>query len=293
MKAQMQLEADVQASKSATGEIRRGMTFRTLIPFLARAFGVAWGLMSLFVLIPDQIQGIFGEMDYSNVLFILAVYAPAYSGIFLVWRYYGRTGLASYFRRLTLWRMPLAGWAFVIVGIPAVNYLGAAIGGTLGKPFPFTPWYTVLPALALGLLVGPIEEFGWRGVALPLFQRRFNPFWASVILGVIWGLWHFPSFFMSGTPQSAWSFGPYFIGVIAIAVILTPMFNASRGSILIPILYHFQMNNPIWPDGQPWSNYIFAAVAVVVVIFNRKAMFGREGAVTSVLMPGAEASPTV
>lgn len=263
------------------------MSGRTLIAFLGIAFGLSWGLMALYMLFPDQIIAIFGEVGYTNPLFVLAVYAPAIAGIFLVWRNYGLKGLGSYFRRLTLWRMPLVWWAFLIAGIPAVNYLGAAISGAIADPFPFSPWHAVLPALATALLIGPMEEFGWRGVALPLFQRRFAPLWASLILGAIWGLWHVPSFFMEGTPQSAWQLGPYFVGVVAIAVILTPMFNTSRGSLLIPILYHFQMNNPIWPDAQPWSSYIFAIIAVAVVLLNRKAMLSQSAAVTDARMPGA------
>ena len=88
-----------------------------------------------------------------------------------------------------------------------MKYLGAAISAESAIRFRFTPWYTVLPALAITLLIGPLgEEFGWRGVALPLLQRRCTPLWASLILGTIWGAWHLPAFVLGGTPQSAWSF---------------------------------------------------------------------------------------
>jgi hypothetical protein len=50
-------------------------------------------------------------------------------------------------------------------------------------------------------------------------------------------------------------------------------------------LFHFQINGPAWPDAQPWENYLFAVVAIVVVILNRKAMLTRTNAVTDVLMP--------
>ena len=115
--------------------------------------------------------------------------------------------------------------------------------------------------------------------------------WASLILGAAWGLWHFPAFLLSGTPQSGWSFGPYVIGVQALGVIVTPMFNAARGSILIPVLFHFQVNGPAWPDAQPWENYVFAIASVAVVLLNRKAMLTRDQAVTEVLYPGDEATP--
>ena len=53
------------------------------------------------------------------------------------------------------------------------------------------------------------------------------------------------------------------------------------------------MNGPQWPEAQPWENYLFAAVAIIVVVFNRRSMLGREGAVTSVLAPGDEAATAI
>lgn len=260
------------------------ITTRALTPFLALAFGLTWGLAALLLLFQDQIIAIFGEPSMSHPLVILAVYSPGIAGVLVVLWYYGLSGLASFLRRLTLWRAPLRWWLFLIVGIPAVVYTGAAIKGTFGDPFPFSPWTAVLPALALALFLGPIEEFGWRGVALPLLQRRFAPFCAGLILGVIWALWHIPSFLISGMPQTTWAAGPYFAGIIAISVILTPFFNAARGSLLIAVLYHFQIMNPIFPDAQPYDNLLWVAIAVVVVWLNRRTMFDREAGVTEVLM---------
>lgn len=267
------------------------MTFATLGPFFALAFGLGWGVLALLIFVRDPIQAIFGPIGYTNPVFILAVYTPGIAGVFLVWWHYGLQGLGSYLRRLTLWRMPLVWWAFLVLGIPACKYLGAAMKGTLADPFPFSPWYAVLPALVTALLIGPVEEFGWRGVALPLLQRRFAPLWASLILGPIWGVWHLPAFLLPGTLQSDWSFGLFVLGVLAISVILTPMFNAARGSILVAALYHFQMNGPAWPPAQPWENYVFATVAVLIVLLNRKRMLTRDGAATDILMPGREPRP--
>jgi membrane protease YdiL (CAAX protease family) len=265
----------------------RGTTIatKTLVPFLALTFGLTWGLAALLIAFYDQIVAVVGEMSMTNPLFILAVYSPGFVGVFLVWRHYGLGGLGSFFRRLTLWRAPLLWWLFLILGIPVLFYAGAAIKGSISDPFPFSPWYQVLPAMAVALFIGPIEEFGWRGLALPLLQRRFAPFWAGLILGAIWGVWHIPAFLLSGTPQSAWSFGPYFIGVVAISVILTPMFNAARGSLLFAVLYHFQMMNPAWPDAQPWDNLMFAIAAAIIVLLNRHKMFQRDDRVTEVLKP--------
>jgi uncharacterized protein len=258
---------------------------KTLITFLAITFGLTWGLAVFALLFADQVTALFGEIGPTNPLVILAIYAPGIAGVFLVWRRYGFSGLIRFFKRLALLRIPKRWWLFLILGIPAVVYTAAAFKGTLSDPFPFSPWQQALPALALALFLGPIEEFGWRGLALPLLQRRFTPFWAGLILGLIWALWHIPSFMMSGMPQSTWSVVPFFMGIIAISIILTPLFNASRGSLLIAILFHFQMMNPLFPDAQPWDNLLWVAVAVVIVWLNRRTMFMHGEGVTEVLLP--------
>ncbi|MEJ2513569.1 MAG: type II CAAX endopeptidase family protein, partial [Anaerolineales bacterium] len=261
------------------------MKTKTLIPFLILSFGLTWGIAAFLIMFPDQITALFGEIGLGNPLVILAVYSPGFAGIFLVWWQYKLKGLGSFFQRLTLWRAPLIWWAFLVLGIPAIVYTGAAIKGTINDPFSFSSLSQVLPALLLALFLGPIEEFGWRGFALPLMQRKLSPFWAGLILGGIWALWHIPSFLIGGMPQTAWAAGPYFLGIVAISVIMTPFFNAAKGSLLISVLYHFQMMNPIWPDAQPWDNLIYILVAVVIVFINRRTMFIKGTGVTEVLMP--------
>ena len=275
-------------SPGPTAMTKRGMNFRSLGAFFALAFGLGWATIAVIILFTDQIEAVFGEIGYTNPVFILAVWSPGIAGVLLVWRHYGLAGVGSFLRRVTLWRMPVAWWVFLVLGVPAIVYAGAAIKGTLGDPFSFSPWYDVLPLLGFALIIGPVEEFGWRGVALPLLQRRFAPLWAGLILGVIWGLWHAPAFLLSGTPQSGWSFGPYFLGVLALSVIWTPMFNVSGGSILIAALFHYQVNGPAWPDAQPWDYVVYGVVAVIIVVLNRRRMFTREGAATEILMPGDE-----
>jgi membrane protease YdiL (CAAX protease family) len=275
------------------GKLRESdtMTGRTLIPFLVLTFGLTWGIAAILIFFYDQAVAIFGEISISNPLYILAVYSPGITGVLLVWRHYGLEGLGSFFKRLTLWRAPARWWLLLILGIPAVVYIGAAIKGSISDPFPFSPWYQVLPALAFYMFLGPIEEFGWRGLALPLLQRRFAPFWAGLILGIITAVWHMPAFLMSGTPLSEWSIVPYFAGVVAIYIILTPFFNASRGSLLVAYLYHFQLMNPIFPDAQPYDNIMWIGIAVVVVLLNRRKMFRKGEGVTEVLMPEEEDAP--
>lgn len=262
------------------------MDTRALVPFLALTFGLTWGLAALLMLFYDQVVALTGEVSLSNPLAILAIYSPGIAGVLVTWRYAGLRGFGAILRRVLLWRMPLHWWLFLLLGIPAVVFFGAYLKGSLDTAFPFSTWYLALPALAHALLLGPMEEIGWRGLALPLLQRKYSPLAAGLLLGIIWALWHVPSFMISGMPQTTWAAGPYFLGIIAMSVILTPMFNASRGSLLISVLFHFQMMNPLWPDAQPYDNLLFVALAVLVVFLNRRSLFRRGEGVTEVVPPG-------
>ncbi len=258
--------------------------FIALVPFLLIAFGLAWGILALFIFLPDPMEKIFGQLTGQHPLFYLAVYAPAIAAFIVVIHNSGLPGLRRYLTRLLIWRCSLSGYAFLIIGIPLLFYAGAFWKGNLfTEPFPFSSSQSLLIALLLAAIKGPIEEFGWRGLALPLLQRKFAPIWAALILGIVWGFWHLPAFLLSGTQQSTWSFTPFFAGTVAISLMVTALFNSSRGSILIPALMHFQLMNPVWPDAQPYDTCLFAAAAVLVVGFNHKTMFTGEGAVTQVV----------
>ncbi|MGE5374526.1 MAG: hypothetical protein ACM3XO_05665, partial [Bacteroidota bacterium] len=139
------MNTSVAIEQSRTGR-GKPMEVKTLIPFFVITFALTWGLAALLLFFYDQIVAIFGETNASNPLFILAVYAPGFAGIGLVLWHYGLKGLGSFLRRLTLWRAPLAWWLFLILGIPAIAYLAAAIKGTMNDPSPFAPWYLVIPA---------------------------------------------------------------------------------------------------------------------------------------------------
>lgn len=261
--------------------------FRALIPFLLITFVLTWSILALFIFLPEQMTRYVGALSGEHPLFFLAVWAPAIAAVLLILSKAGPQGLTRFLSRLSLWRAGVMWYVFLLVGIPAIFYLGAAWKGTISDPLPFATASSVVTALLLGLIKGPLEELGWRGFALPLLQRRLSAFWSALLLGIIWGIWHLPAFLASGTQQSGWSFLPFFIGTIAISVIITALFNATRGSLLLAAFMHFQLMNPIWPDAQPYDTYVLSVVALVLVWAKRKEMFTRARGVQEVV-PGVE-----
>ena len=255
-----------------------------LLSFLVVTFAIAWGVIGLYVFAPGRTTAWFGDISGSHPLFFLATWAPGISAVIVLLTFGGAAGLRSFMSRLLLWRGP-AGWAaFILVGLPLVFVAGSLIkGGPVLAPLPPEGVGPVFAVMLMMLFLGPVEEFGWRGVAQPLLQRHMAPLWAGMLIGVIWGLWHLPAFFLSGVVFAGWNFLPFFVGNVVLAVLVTPILNRTGGSLLWPMLFHWQLINPFWPDAQPWDTWILVAVAVVVVWWNRDGMLTREGAVTRVI----------
>ncbi len=257
---------------------------RALPAFFVVTFAITWGLIGVYILFPDWAAARFGEISGSHPFFFLATWAPAIAAFALVLLHGGVSGLLAFLSRLMSWRLAPAWIAFILVGLPVVFMLGSLVkGGPLFAPLPPDGIGPAFALLFMMLCLGPIEEFGWRGVAQPLLQRHLAPIWAGGIIGAIWGVWHLPAFYLAGVVFAEWSFLPFFIGNVTLAVLVTPIFNSSRGSVLWPVLFHWQLINPFWPDAQPYDTWILVGVAAVVVWLNRGAMFSRQGAATQVV----------
>jgi membrane protease YdiL (CAAX protease family) len=85
------------------------------------------------------------------------------------------------------------------------------------------------------------EEMGWRGYVLPRLQAKYNALTASLILGVIWSVWHLPKFFGTGTSGGR-SFFWFTVFSMPAAVLYTWLYNNSRGSLLLATLFHATNN---------------------------------------------------
>ena len=261
---------------------------KALMLFFFLTFAISWGVVAMYILRPEWASATFGEITGSHPFFFLVTWTPAISAFTLVLSFGGLSGMKAFLSRLLLLRGSL-GWAtFILIGIPLVYVAGSLLkGGPILTPTPPEGISALVAVLFMMLFLGPVEEFGWRGVAQPILQRHVAPIWAGMIIGVVWGIWHLPAFFLSGTVFASWNFLPFFVGNVTIAVLVTPIFNRARGSLLWPMLFHWQLINPFWPDAQPYDTWILLAVTVVVVWWNRDTMFTRKDAVTEVI-PGTQ-----
>jgi membrane protease YdiL (CAAX protease family) len=92
------------------------------------------------------------------------------------------------------------------------------------------------------LIIGPLsEEIGWRGYALERLQTRWNALTSSLIVGLVWALWHLPLFMMVGTSfhESGDPFIGFLIKMMASSILYTWLYNNTKQSLWSAILLHW------------------------------------------------------
>lgn len=98
------------------------------------------------------------------------------------------------------------------------------------------------PGLYRSVLSGPLgEELGWRGYLQPRLLRQFTPLTTSLIIGVIWGVWHYPLYVHSIFSTVSGTAG-FVLTTVCYSIIMTAVYNHSRGSILVAVLFHWFIN---------------------------------------------------
>lgn len=229
---------------------------RDLWLFFLIAFAWSW-LFWIFEALVSH--GLMSSPLPSDLMALLGVFGPTLAAIILTVKYTGRVGLRELLGRLLLWRVGVQWYIFVLLWPALLSLLTTAVhilSGGSAPDFanPLVMRYYPLPpeAKAVGLL--PIlvfvflqqtfigssmgEEIGWRGYALPRLLKAKNALYASMTLGVIWGIWHLPRFFTQGNPLANVFFGWFLLGIIADAIFFTWIYNNTKGSLLLALLFH-------------------------------------------------------
>ncbi len=214
----------------------------------------------------------------------LGAFGPLFSAIALIAYYSKWAGVKSFFRQAFSFRIKaiyyLLAFIIPILVTAAAHYL-VNLSGIDTLPSNLFPeelsvpvFILVIPYFIFILLAGGgQEEFGWRGYAQEPLQKRFGILRASILLGIIWGLWHLPLWFMPGEGHTYYSFFAFWIYTVSMSVILGWIYNASGKKVVIPWLMHAASNVavPFFPilhlEDVPQPGYwIWVGMNVIVAI---------------------------
>jgi len=196
----------------------------------------------------------------------LGTFAPALVSLALTFAARGRAGVGALLARV--FPVPVAArWVAFALGYTLAIKLAAALLLRLGTgawPRFGTEALVLIPfAIAISTPVQAGEELGWRGFALPRLAQRFGLARASLLLGVVWALWHLPLFFVRDTDTYGQSFVVYTVQVVAISVAIAWLWAKTGGGLFLPMLFHAAVNNTkdVVPSATPGAHAVFSPAA--------------------------------
>ena len=286
--------------------LKRLVIDHPLVAFFVLAFVGGWIVLlptvlfeSGFGLIPINIPA-----PAVMLFFIPAAMAGPTLAAFVVARMVeGKEGTRKLLRRRILrWRVGVQWYLMAIFGMPLVYFVAASF--VLGMaplealiekwPLIFTSY--LLKVVMLFFLVSLWEEIGWMGFALPRLQEKYGPLMASVVLGVLWALWHLPAYFGSTqVVEDKVGLGEldrllYLLPLLMLLatstrIVMTWLFNSAMGSVIIVTLFHAAYNisnNELTLTFMPeindmfanyeWLYVIWGVLALVLLVFTKSRL---------------------
>jgi uncharacterized protein len=248
-----------QSNKSMGVDLTISLPARSgsLVVFFLLAFGISW-----VVWIPTALAsyGLISVQIPPGISGLLGAFGPLIATLVATAIYDGKAGFSILFKRMLIWRVGIQWYLFVLFLPVILSLAKTRIAVVMGSAVPdfsqplFVQLYPLPPELLnsypfimflpfvflqqmlFGSSMG--EEPGWRGYALPRMQTHRNSLRASLLLGLLWSVWHFPLWLTEGHPLSETFLGWSVLGLMAMAVLFTWVYNNTKGSLLLALLFH-------------------------------------------------------
>jgi len=240
------------------------------------SFFVIWILASPIIILHLIVnQG----MNFSTRLVIVAVITGMLPAFVCSCVFSRRPGPRDLLRTCIKPRGSVWYYLLALILVPAIWILGNLLSRLLGTELPFIRSSNVdikfgemvILFFLYNIIYGGIsEEPGWRGFALPRLQAMFNPLVSSLILGVIWAVWHAPAHFGGIQAQSVSDTLVQWILIVLVNIIFTWLFNRTKGSILVTAFIHAAMNTTgIFLTGSLGALLLLFLFIIFIIVFDK------------------------
>jgi len=253
-------------------------TRKELLSFFIISFAWMWLLNAPRVMASSGIITL--PSLVSTILGYSAVFGPGVAAFILTRVQSGKEGAKNLWKRGWTARFPKKWLVPALVLMPVMGILTVLILRLFEQPVAWE--YGLPPAMIvpIGLLIWLLgalpEEYGWRGYALPRLMEKFNPLTASLILGLIWGLWHLPLHFISSSTQYVIPIWEYVLQTVLLTVIYTWLYRGTGGSILIAGIFHAMGNLtgaifPYWTtEAGRWISFGLLLIPAILIALKMK-----------------------
>ncbi len=263
-----------------------------VLTYFVLTFIFTWGCMAIAVYpggfpITDQQFETAGALVYVAMLV-----GPSGAGLLLTGLLEGRAGFRKLISPLIRWRVSTRCYAVALLTAPLMIttiLLGLSLVSPEFQPAIFTSdrkLAVVLSAIAAGLVVGLFEELGWTGFAVPKLKRRYGVLHTGLIVGVVWGVWHFLPFWKSDTFSATLPLvlllGQLFSWLPPFRILMVWVYDHTE-SLFVTMLMHASLMAslnvfvPVELSGTnlltwilAWATVLWIVIAVNAVVKNRR-----------------------
>ncbi|AVX03342.1 CAAX prenyl protease [Maritalea myrionectae] len=231
---------------------------RQIALFLGLTWAWSWGLWWPYVVYLETKSLPFGLGPFFETAHQWAAWGPFVAAMVTALVFSGGPGVKQLLARGGKVKFAAKYYGFMLLVFPVL--IGGALWAAvlLGENIPLgeawdAPQFLPIAFIFILLLGGPLqEEFGWRGILLPKLLDRTGPEAASILIGLIWGLWHLPLFFMPA--QSFYYERPIWglvLSTTLISFFFTWLYKRTGGSIWAMLILHTMYN---------FSHYVFPSL---------------------------------
>lgn len=268
------------------------------LSYFVLTFAISWGGI-LTIIGPGNILGTKEEFERLFPICVpVLVLGPSVAGILLTGLVAGRPGLREFRSRLLKWRVGVRWYATAILVAP-LYFTATGLAFAAFSPEFLPGIFTaddkaslLLRGMAVALVAGIVEELGWTGFAVPTLRRRYGPVATGLIVGVLWGVWHFLPKVWGAAAHDLVAYMPAdllfaAVGLTGFRILMVWLYDRT-GSLLLAILMHMGLTastlilqplvtgEPLLEIGLVLTAVPWVLVAAVAVVRHRSRR-GRPG----------------
>ena len=215
---------------------------KRIMVFLGLSFGLMYGSVGLTAYLLETTTMEWGSFLY-DVLGIIGGGAPAFAALIMVNSMYDKEEKNAYWKRCYRYKTGKTWWAIALFS-PLLIGFGANIiyhGGWWNPEISVGELIAFPLAFAAAIFAGGMEELGWRGILQETMEKKYSLPIIGVVIGILWGIWHWPLFMVEVFAHSGYAFSTYLLTTVAFSLLLT-LVVYKTGSVLIAILLHAGIN---------------------------------------------------
>ena len=174
----------------------------------------------------------------------LGFVCPVAAAAILVYREKGGAGVGGLLKRsFDFSRIGAKAWLVPVIFLqPVIMGLSYAVIRLSGTAIPL-PQLSLWPALALFVvffIASLGEELGWSGYATDPLQEHFGALRASLLIGVVWAVWHFIPLLQA--QRSAEFIAWWSLGTLANRVLIVWLYTNTGRSVFVAAIFHAMIN---------------------------------------------------